>query len=222
VKFAGGFDGCLDFNLMEAFRNSFAYGDWNAENFASFLTRHEAFFPDGFSCLSFLDNHDMNRYLWAAGGNQKRLRLVALCQFTLSGPPIIYYGTEVGLSQLRDVRQDGQGLPEESRLPMLWGERQDNGLLEFYRQLIRLRKNHPALTYGKMKLVIADQNKFIYTRGKHGEYKVVLNLSPYEQIVDKLDLGDKILMQTNPGDVQEEESALTLASLGGAVILKNT
>jgi glycosidase len=222
VKFAGGLDGCLDFNLMEAFRKSFAYGDWRAENFASFLTRHESFFPEGFSRPSFIDNHDMNRYLWAAGGNQNRLRLVALCQFTLSGPPIIYYGTEVGLSQVRDVRQNGQGLPEESRLPMLWGERQDYGLLEFYRQLIQLRKDQPAITRGKMQLVIVDENKFIYTRGEHGEYKVVLNLSAYEQIVDQLNLGDKILMQTNPGDVQVEEANLTLAPLGGVVILQSS
>lgn len=60
VRFAGSLDGCLDFNLMEAFRKSFAYGDWNAETFASFLTRHELFFPKGFSRPSFLDNHDMN------------------------------------------------------------------------------------------------------------------------------------------------------------------
>jgi glycosidase len=125
IKFAGGLDGCLDFNLMEAFRSSFAYGEWNAERFMSFLSRHEAFFPEDFSRPSFLDNHDMNRFLWAANGDFRRLILAALCQFTLSAPPVIYYGTEVGLSQERDVRQGGYGLPEESRLPMLWGSSPD-------------------------------------------------------------------------------------------------
>ena len=72
---------------------------------------------------SFLDNHDMNRFLWVVGGDTRRLRLAALCQFTLPGPPIVYYGTEVGLSQRRDVRYaDGSGHPEESRLPMPWGD----------------------------------------------------------------------------------------------------
>ncbi len=120
LNFSGLLDGCLDFILLEALRETFAYGRWDAAQLASFLARHEAYFPADFSRPSFLDNHDMNRFLWAAGGDQRRLRMAALCQFTLSGPPVIYYGTEVGLSQERDVRQDGRGLPEESRLPMLW------------------------------------------------------------------------------------------------------
>ena len=50
---------------------------------------------------SFLDNHDINRFLWIVDGGTRRLQLAALCQFTLPGPPIVYYGTEVGLSQLQ-------------------------------------------------------------------------------------------------------------------------
>ena len=37
------------------------------------------------------------------------------------------------MSQQRDVRQAGRGLPEESRLPMPWGDQQDGELLAFYR-----------------------------------------------------------------------------------------
>ena len=48
----------------------------------------------------------MNRFLWITGGDKRRLKLAALCQFALAGQPVIYYGTEVGLSQERDVRQD--------------------------------------------------------------------------------------------------------------------
>ena len=149
LNFSGLLDGCLDFILLEALRQTFAYGRWDAAQLASFLERHEAYFPADFSRPSFLDNHDMNRFLWAAGGDQRRLRMAALCQFTLTGPPVIYYGTEVGLSQVRDVRQDGRGLPEESRLPMLWGRDQDQELLAFYRQLIGLRRSEPALRRGK-------------------------------------------------------------------------
>ena len=75
----------------------------------------------------------MNRFLWVVGGDARRLRLAALCQFTLPDPPIVYYGTEVGLSQRRDVRYaDGSGHPEESRLPMPWGDGRTPSLLAFY------------------------------------------------------------------------------------------
>ncbi len=157
INFSGGLDGCLDFNLMETFRNAFAYDGLKADRFASYLTRHEAFFPESFSRPSFLDNHDMNRFLWAANGEIKRLRLAALCQFTLSGPPVIYYGTEVGLSQVRDVRQGERGLPEESRLPMVWGDEQDHGLMSYYQRLIHLRNDLSPLKRGRIHLLFADE-----------------------------------------------------------------
>ena len=220
LNFAGGLDGCLDFNLMEAFRNTFAYGDWNAEAFLSFLTRHEAFFPGGFSRPSFLDNHDMNRFLWAAQGDLRRLRLAALCQFTLSGPPVIYYGTEVGLSQARDVRQNGRGLPEESRLPMLWGGDQDTALLEYYQRLIHLRRDISVLKTGRIQIVEADRDRLAFTRGDTKELLVVLNLSTKKQKVDTFDQWDKILLQTNTDDVQLGKLEITMAPLGGAIFSK--
>ena len=106
----------------------------------AFLRRHLAFFGDGLALPSFLDNHDMNRFLWVVGGDTRRLRLAAMCQFALPGPPIVYYGTELGLSQRRDVRYaDGSGHPEESRLPMPWDDA-DASLLAFYVELGRLRR----------------------------------------------------------------------------------
>ena len=86
--------------------------------FSEFLDRHEAYFPTTFTRPSFLDNHDMNRFLWVARGDGRKLKLAALCQFTLVGAPVIYYGTEVGLSQHNDVMQNGWAIHEETRLPM--------------------------------------------------------------------------------------------------------
>src|SRR5206468_273274 len=102
---------------------------------------HEEFFPPSFSRPSFLDNHDMNRFLWSAGGDVARLRQAAVCQFTLSGPPVVYYGTEVGLSQEEDSRRAGLGGDKWARLPMLWGDDQDAELFELYRSLVELRRS---------------------------------------------------------------------------------
>ena len=178
-KFTGLLNGCLDFMLLEAIRQTFVFHEWSTSQFMSFLDRHEAYFPVEFSRPSFLDNHDMNRFLWAAGGDKLALKLAALCQFSLSGPPVIYYGTEVGLSQARDVRQDGRGLPEESRAPMLWGEDQDLDLLAFYRQLIALRLREPALQLGSRHSLAAPDGVIAYERQYAGRsLGIVLNLSP--------------------------------------------
>jgi cyclomaltodextrinase len=177
IAFSGLLDGCLDFMLLEALRQTFAFGRWDAAHFMSFLDRHEAAFPAGFSRPSFLDNHDMNRILWALQGDKRRLKLAALCQFTLAGPPIIYYGTEVGLSQERDVRQGSRGLPEESRLPMLWGNSQDAQLLKFYRTLAALRRGEPALRRGQRKTMHASKDVLAYVRSDRGaSLATVINL----------------------------------------------
>jgi cyclomaltodextrinase / maltogenic alpha-amylase / neopullulanase len=174
LSFEGLLDGCLDFMLLEAFRETFAFGRWNAQRFAAFLDRHESYFPSNFSRPSFLDNHDMNRFLWAARGDMRRLKLAALCQFTLSGPPVIYQGTEIGLSQARDIRQEGYGFPEEARQPMLWGVDQDMDLFGFYQGLIRNRMDHECLRIGDRQLIHQDHSSLAYIRESDSDQLLIL------------------------------------------------
>ena len=128
--------------LLQGLRQFFAFGsDHRLGLRRAFCGDTSRFSRAILSLPSFLDNHDMNRFLWVVRGDIRRLKLAALCQFTLPQPPIIYYGTEVGLSQQRDVRYaDGSGHPEELRLPMLWGDAQNRDLLAFYRGLVTLRR----------------------------------------------------------------------------------
>jgi glycosidase len=125
--------------------------------------------------------------LWVARGDIRRLKLAAVCQFTLAAPPVIYYGTEVGLSQLRDVRQNGRGILEESRLPMPWGDAQDRTLFNFYKQLIALRQSSTALRTGSRTLLIADPDtgRYGYRRDAEGEsIAVLMNVSDKAQGFD--------------------------------------
>ncbi len=80
----------------------------------------------------------MDRFLFAAKNDQNALRRAAAAQMRLPGPPIIYYGTEVGVRQ-RGGSGGGLGL-ESSREPMLWGAAQDVDLLAYYTRLIRDRR----------------------------------------------------------------------------------
>lgn len=218
LAFQGQLDGCLDFNLLESFRNAFAFREWKADQFSSFLTRHEDYFPASFSRPSFLDNHDMNRFLWAAGGNQRSLRLAALCQFSLSGAPVIYYGTEVALSQERDVRQDGRGLPEESRLPMKWGNEQDADLFEYYRGLIALRKENPNLRHGKLNVVHVDKNVLVYQKGLSSPVLISLNLSDEAQHVRVNGKIRDVLFATGENAIVDNAQGIDLSPQSGTIM----
>lgn len=175
--FGGLLDGCLDFMLLEAIRQTIAFQTWSVPRFASFLDRHEAYFLEKFSRPSFLDNHDMNRFLWAAEGNLNKLKLASLCQFSLQGAPVVYYGTEVGLSQQRDVRQGTKGIPEESRQPMLWGESQNQELHNYYQNLCDARKEFDCLRKGRRETVFVDDHIIVYRRiSEKNQALIILNI----------------------------------------------
>jgi cyclomaltodextrinase / maltogenic alpha-amylase / neopullulanase len=187
LSYEGRFDGCLDFLLTQAIRRTFAFGTMDVEAFVTFLDLHEAFFPDSFSRPSFLDNHDMNRFLWLVGNDRRKLKLAALCQFTLAGAPIVYNGTEVGVTQVRGITDPNSHGMEECRQPMLWGEEQDMELLDFYRWLICLRRDHPALWHGVRRTLHADKmtGTLAYVRYNESEAILVgLNASDEAQTIE--------------------------------------
>ncbi len=135
-------DGCLDFHLLEYLRQVFATKKWDMTQFAAFLQKHFHYFDRDFILPSMLDNHDMDRFLWIADNQTACLRMAAMVQCALPNPPMLYYGTEVGLSQNVGIRDEygGFGHLGEARLPMLWGAAQDRELYAYFQQLFALRK----------------------------------------------------------------------------------
>jgi glycosidase len=220
----GRLDGCLDFVLLQALRGFFAFGDRTASEFDAFLRRHLAFFGDDLVLPSFLDNHDMNRFLWIVGGDTRRLKLAALCQFTLPNPPIVYYGTEIGLSQLRDVRSaDGSGHPEEARLPMSWDATQDAELLDFYRRLVAARRDHPGLWRAERRiLALEDPTGLLAYCCESSDAAAIVVLHNGDGVMrfepdgsERWELG-----LATDGSVTLQDGILTLPAVAGAILLR--
>ena len=136
-RYAGRLDGSLDFILADWMRRTFGDRQLPLASFDQFLRQHLSQFDSDFLTLTFIDNHDMDRFLYLAGGDKRILRQVVALQMQLPGPPIIYYGTEVGMSQV--VGKASRTGLEASRAAMQWDGQQDRELLESYRNLIRAR-----------------------------------------------------------------------------------
>jgi len=213
LSFAGRMDGALDFQLAELLRKFFGYCSLPPSWFMRELDHHYLYFNGRMALPSFLDNHDMNRFLWLTGGNKTRLKLAALCQFTLPQPPIIYYGTEVGLGQRQVV-----GALEEARLPMPWGERQDHDLLDFYTRLIRFRReNTPSLASGRVVELVDDERGILVYRV--GGLVCAFNNSP-EPVW--LDLQIKETLIANEESVRLEPTGVYFPAWAGAVFRSST
>jgi glycosidase len=177
ARYAGRIDAIFDFNLAYYVRQALARGRMDAARFAGWLDEHDSAYP-GLVLATLLDNHDMNRFLWMAGGSTDRLKLAATLLLTLPGMPVIYYGTEVGLSQ----RHDSVIENAEARLPMLWGTDQDEDLLAHFQLLGRMRRESLALRRGTRRTVLADSEVFAYERSAGDETVLVaLNFSEQRQ-----------------------------------------
>ena len=184
LTYNGRFDACLDFLLTQHLRDAFAFNTLNAAAFDNFLHLHDEFFGTDAAMPSFLDNHDMDRFMLVADNDRRKLKLAALCQFTLAGPPIVYNGTEVGVGQERLIHApDSQGM-EECRQPMLWGDEQDANLRHYFRRLLHLRRDHPVIWQGQRETVHLDAaaGTYAYTISNDTESILVLfNLSDHER-----------------------------------------
>lgn len=84
----------------------------------------------------------------------KRMRLAVLWQMTFIGVPCIYYGDEVG--------QQGHEDPF-NRQTFPWNC-VDLELLEWYKKLIKLRKDYPCLTTGRYIPLMVNDDVFCYLR----------------------------------------------------------
>ncbi len=178
ARYAGRLDAIFDFDLAYYLRQALARGRMDAAAFATWLDEHDNAYP-GLALATLLDNHDMNRFLWIANGNDERLKLAATLLMTLPGMPVIYYGTEVGLSQ----RHDGEIENAEARLPMLWGADQHQNVLEHFQGLGRLRRGSVPLRRGSRATIHADKEVFAFERVAGDERVVVaLNLSSQPQL----------------------------------------
>jgi cyclomaltodextrinase / maltogenic alpha-amylase / neopullulanase len=166
--FASALDGNLDFLLCWTLRRAFGSDACGVEEVAGLLAAHDDYFGAEFTRPSFLDNHDMERFLYHVGGDARALKIATLLLYTLPGPPVLYYGTEVGLSQR------SPGGFEPSREPMLWGRRQDGDLRSYFRRLGELRREYALHTGARgLAALDADVGVLAYFRDVHGKRALV-------------------------------------------------
>lgn len=139
-------------------------------------------YPKGALEMRFSDNHDEKRAL-ARFGERGALAASALV-FTMDGVPLLYNGMEAG-----DTTESGAPALFE-KLPVFWqiSERRPN-FPPFYKQLVALRRAHPALQQGETEWVrngAPDRVLTYFRRGAGEEYFVSINVSnqPYAGVAD--------------------------------------
>lgn len=113
-----------------------------------------------------LDTHDTGRF--ATNAAPGTIPLAVGLSMTMPGVPVVFAGDEFGAT-------GGDG--EASRTPIPWGsetEAETAERLALYRDLIALRREHPALGIGGMRWVHVDDETVVFVRESDTESLLVL------------------------------------------------
>ncbi len=157
--YSGGMDGTLDFLTCQALRETIAFKNWPLSRLAGFIEASKTYFPDAFSRPAFIDNHDMNRFIYSANDDPASLTIALTVLYLLPGPPIVYFGTETALSQPRSIH-DPQSIGfDESRLPMNWEAISSSPLIPHLKRLSSMREANPDLPDASWHLLYVNDEK---------------------------------------------------------------
>ncbi|MFP4343302.1 MAG: alpha-amylase family glycosyl hydrolase [Anaerolineales bacterium] len=217
APYVGRLDGSLDFLWQQMVRRAVAHGNGGAAELARFLDAHRSALSSNFVRPVFLDNHDIDRFLLAAGNDERRLRLGLLLLLTWPQPPILFYGTETALRQPHSSRDPGMGL-EASRVPMDWAAaRADLPLVEDVQRLVGLRATYPDLVYGEHATLDFTADYWLFQRrGVQGDFFVALNLGEEEVA---LTLPPRVRSLWSAGEVDLAPDSSTLGPLAGVILV---
>lgn len=184
----------FEFELASAMVASVQQG--SSETIGAIAERSARLYPAG-QYATFLTNHDQNRVRSELRGEVDAAKLAAALLLTSPGVPFIYYGEEIGMTGMR-----GAGTDAPVRSPMQWDDTPDtagfttgtawqpvtdgyrlsnvaaesadpDSLLSFYRQLIRVREDHPALQHGGY-LPVESSTREVYSFLRHSDEETVL------------------------------------------------
>ena len=108
----------------------------------------------------FLENHDMERFFNRFG--KQKTKMAAACYLTLPGLPLIYAGQEVG--------------ELTTRYYIDWSD--PEGLRDYYRKLVAIRRTYPALRQGKFDRIpnSTSDNLYSYLR-RYAKNNVIVNIN---------------------------------------------
>jgi len=164
----------VDFILNKALRRTFGNRTMTMMDFERNLSDVERYWSPTMVAPACYENHDQERLLYLAGDDKRRLKLATTCLLTLPATPILYYGSEVGLTH------DAEGDMEfTSRRNMPWGDVDEN-LLAHVRRLIELRRHHVVFRRGQRRTVMVDEDSLGHALELPGcaPVCVVLNNAP--------------------------------------------
>lgn len=207
-------DSIMNYPFKYAMTDYFARRTTSLDEFMDFLAANRVLYMDQITrqMWNLLDSHDTARFITDARGQRDRLALAQAFQFLYIGIPYIYYGDEVGL--------DG-GHDPYCRRCMPWAEKdQDQGLHQFVKSLIALRKSSPAFSRGTFRELDRANGCILFQR----QYEDEIFICAFNNSDEARSIGWELedLTEVTPGNPGKfiESDRISLEPMGFRVFKK--
>lgn len=146
----------LDFYMNIAMRSAFGSGGSMSALDAA-ITKTGTDYKYKENLVTFLDNHDMSRFL-TLNNNNSLLQQALAFMLTIRGTPCVYYGTE------QYLHNDTSGGGDPYNRPMMPGFSTTTTAYQEIAKLSALRQSNPALAYGTHQQRWMNNDVYIYER----------------------------------------------------------
>lgn len=111
--------------------------------------------------FTLVGSHDTTRLNTLVGGDRAQAEVAAGLLFTVPGIPMFTYGDEIGMpGDFGEAGRRPMPWAARGRDPRLW----DEELLDVYRRLIRVRREHPALYDGGLRWLHTEDDALVFLR----------------------------------------------------------
>jgi len=172
-----GIDSVFDYPAYFRLRDVFARGeqlDLLPKAFAK-----DRLYSDPGSLVTFLDDHDVRRFMSEQGATLESLKTALTVLFTMRGIPLLYYGDEIAMPGADDPdnRHDFPGgwrgdphnaFEQSGRTP------EQNAIFDHVRKLTALRSQLEPLRHGDMTTLTVTKNTWVYARETGGASAIVV------------------------------------------------
>jgi glycosidase len=158
----------MDFPLMDVYRR-YIQGTAELKDIYEKLAT-DFVYGDPNMLVTFLENHDTQRAIYIADHKTERLKIALHLLLTTRGIPQLLYGSEINMfggPRHVDLRADFPGgFPGDQRNAFTKSGRteNENGMFDFIRKLLHLRKNHRALSLGSLTHFPPIDNTYIHIK----------------------------------------------------------